>query len=177
IEKVTDGELLKILIPMEVQERKINGDLATSFYAATTPSDEATEDETPLDVPGKADNKKFGQHTFLEWLQIAADEGVLVRLDHRRVARNPIIPDELSVHAAYQFNPREVIAKIKKPFDDRAGYKDAFANVLQGFEKDPYGPQINVEKEFIANLSGLITVITFEQDANAKEPQRWLVAA
>ena len=165
VEKVVDGELLKILMSMEARERKIDSNLATSFYAAETPSDEAAAD------------KSFGQSTFLEGLQIAADEGVLVCLDPQRLAHNSILPDDLSVHAAYQFNPRNVIAKLKRPFDDRAGYKDAFAHVLQGLEKDPYGPQINVKKEFIANLTGLITVVTFAEDANAKEPTRRLVAA
>ena len=122
------------------------------------------------------DNKSFGQSSFLEGLQIAAGEGVIVRLDPQRRARNPILPDDLSVHAAYQFNPHNVIAKFKKTFDNRAGYKDAFANVLQGLEYDPYGPRINVKEEFIANLTGLITVLTFAQNANTKEPPRYLVA-
>ena len=47
VEKVVDGELLKISIPMKVQKRELNGNLATSFFATETPSDEAAEDKTP----------------------------------------------------------------------------------------------------------------------------------
>ena len=177
IEKVVDGELLKVSMPMEVRERKVNGNHATSLFAVKPPSDEAAADDTSVDEHSKSDNKSSGQSSFLEVLQIVADEGVIIRLAPQRRARNPIFPVDLSVHAIYQFNPREVLEKFKKPFDNRAGYKDAFANVLQGLEYDPYGPRIDVKKEFMANLTGLITVLTFAQNANAKKPPRYLIAA
>ena len=47
VEKVVDGELLKISIPIKVQGRKIKSNLATRFFASQPTSDEAAEKEKP----------------------------------------------------------------------------------------------------------------------------------
>jgi hypothetical protein len=45
-------------------------------------------------------------------------------------------------------------------FDALQEHKDAWANTLEGWETDPYGPKVNVRREFIANLGQRISVVT-----------------
>ena len=45
-------------------------------------------------------------------------------------------------------------------FDAVKEHDGAWANSLKGWENDPYGPQVNVRKEFIENLGSRITIVT-----------------
>jgi hypothetical protein len=44
-------------------------------------------------------------------------------------------------------------------FDALQEHKDAWANTLEGWEIDPYGPKVNVRQEIIANLGQRISVV------------------
>ena len=45
-------------------------------------------------------------------------------------------------------------------FDAIQEHDEAWKNTLEGWEHDPYGPQVNVRQEFIANLGERITILT-----------------
>ncbi|HEY2411712.1 MAG TPA: hypothetical protein VGI40_05695 [Pirellulaceae bacterium] len=45
-------------------------------------------------------------------------------------------------------------------FDALQGHKDAFKTSMEGIEQDPYGPQVNVRKEFVGHMGKRVTLIT-----------------
>jgi hypothetical protein len=45
-------------------------------------------------------------------------------------------------------------------FDAVQEHEDAWKNTLEGWTTDPYGPQVDVRKEFIGNLTNRISVVT-----------------
>jgi len=45
-------------------------------------------------------------------------------------------------------------------FDAIQEHEDAWKNTLEGWQTDPYGPQVDMKKDFIANLGNRVTVIT-----------------
>jgi hypothetical protein len=45
-------------------------------------------------------------------------------------------------------------------FDAVQEHEDAWKNTLEGWTTDPYGPQVDVRKEFIGNLTNRVSVIT-----------------
>lgn len=45
-------------------------------------------------------------------------------------------------------------------FDALAGHDDAFQTTMEGMEKDPYGPQVNIRDEFVAHLGNRVTILT-----------------
>jgi hypothetical protein len=45
-------------------------------------------------------------------------------------------------------------------FDAMQGHEGAWKNTLEGWEVDPYGPQINVRKEFIENMGTQVSIVT-----------------
>jgi hypothetical protein len=45
-------------------------------------------------------------------------------------------------------------------FDALAGHADSFQTTLEGMEKDPYGPQVNIRDEFVAHLGSRVTIVT-----------------
>jgi hypothetical protein len=45
-------------------------------------------------------------------------------------------------------------------FDAVQGRKNAWANTLEGWQKDPFGPQVDVREDFVGNLGNRLTVIT-----------------
>ena len=44
-------------------------------------------------------------------------------------------------------------------FDAAQEHEDAWKNTLEGWNNDPYGPQVDVSKEFIENMSNRMTVM------------------
>ena len=45
-------------------------------------------------------------------------------------------------------------------FDAIAGYDDAFETTMEGYENDPYGPQVNIHDEFVTYLGDRFSTIT-----------------
>ncbi|MEX0611081.1 MAG: hypothetical protein WD738_16670 [Pirellulales bacterium] len=61
-------------------------------------------------------------------------------------------------------------------FDALQEHDDAWANTLEGWESDPYGPQVNVRKEFIENLGNRITIVTGYTTPISAESERAIFA-
>ncbi|MEO2045030.1 MAG: hypothetical protein ABGX16_00470 [Pirellulales bacterium] len=70
------------------------------------------------------------------------------------------LPRKLATYRTFNLNLAGAFNSFGSLFDAIAGYEDSFKGVLEGLELDPYGPQVDVEKELIAHLSNRITVVT-----------------
>ncbi len=70
------------------------------------------------------------------------------------------LPRKLACYRTFNCNLDNAFENFDSLFDAIAGYDDAFAGVLEGLEKDPYGPQVDVRKDFIAHLGQRLTLVT-----------------
>lgn len=55
---------------------------------------------------------------------------------------------------------RNAFENIAPIFDAIAGYEDAFDTTMEGYQEDPYGPQVNIRDEFVAHMGNRVSMIT-----------------
>jgi len=70
------------------------------------------------------------------------------------------LPRKLASYRTFNFDLDNAFAYFGTLFDAIVGYEDAFANAMRGIEKDPYGPRIDMRKDFIAHLGKRVTMVT-----------------
>ena len=86
------------------------------------------------------------------------------------------LPRKLASYRTFNMDIENAFESFGSLFDAIAGYEDAFANVLQGLEKDPYGPQVDVKRDFVAHLGERITMVTDYQVPITTKCERFLFA-
>ena len=69
-------------------------------------------------------------------------------------------PRKLACYRTFNCDLTNAFENFDTLFDAIAGYEDAFAGVLEGLEKDPYGPQVDVRRDFVAHLGQRLTLVT-----------------
>ncbi len=77
-----------------------------------------------------------------------------------RLVAQPWMPRKLASYRTFNCDLVKAFENFGSLFDAVAGYEDAFARALEGMERDPYGPQIDVRKDFIAHLGQRVTLVT-----------------
>jgi len=70
------------------------------------------------------------------------------------------VPRKLASYRTFNFDMANAFEHFDTLFDALAGYEEAFEGVLEGLERDPYGPQVRVRKDFIAHLGQQVMLIT-----------------
>jgi hypothetical protein len=70
------------------------------------------------------------------------------------------VPRKLASYRTFTMNLQNAFKHIDSIFDAIAGVEHAWADVLEGLEKDPYGPQIKVERDFVAHLGQRVSMFT-----------------
>ncbi|MCA9136539.1 MAG: hypothetical protein KDB00_07265 [Planctomycetales bacterium] len=70
------------------------------------------------------------------------------------------IPRKLATYRTLNFDVDNGFAHFNTLFNAVAGYPDAFEGVLEGLERDPFGPQVRVKPEFIDHLGDRVTMLT-----------------
>jgi len=70
------------------------------------------------------------------------------------------MPRKLASYRTFNCDLDNAFENFGTLFDAVMGYDDAFAGVLEGLERDPYGPQVDVRKDFIAHLGQRVTLVT-----------------
>jgi hypothetical protein len=70
------------------------------------------------------------------------------------------IPRKLASYRTFSMDLKNAYQHFGSLFDAIAGYEDAFNDVIEGLEKDPYGPQVNVESDFVQHLGERISLMT-----------------
>ena len=69
------------------------------------------------------------------------------------------VPRMLASYTTLQLDLAAAYDNIGPVFDAIQEYEDAWVNTIEGWETDPYGPRVNVRKEFIENLGQRITMV------------------
>ena len=88
----------------------------------------------------------------------------------------PWLPRKLASYRTFNMDIEHAFEYFGTLFDSIAGYDDAFANVLEGLEKDTFGPRVNVKKDFIAHLGERVTMVTDYQVPITTKCERFLFA-
>lgn len=70
------------------------------------------------------------------------------------------LPRKLASYRSFNIDLDNAYEHFGTLFDAVVGYEDAFANAMRGIEKDPYGPQIDMRRDFIAHLGARVTMVT-----------------
>ncbi|MCH7751444.1 MAG: hypothetical protein IH898_04745 [Planctomycetes bacterium] len=83
-------------------------------------------------------------------------------------------PRKLASYRTFNCDLANAFETFGTLFDAVAGYEDAFAGVLEGLQKDPYGPQVDVRKDFIAHLGQRVTLVTDYEVPITPKSERFL---
>ena len=70
------------------------------------------------------------------------------------------LPRKLATYRSFNWDMQSAFDYFDTLFDAFAGYEEAFDGVLEGLERDPYGPQVDVRRDFVSHLGQRVTVIT-----------------
>ena len=84
------------------------------------------------------------------------------------------VPRKLASYRTFNFDLENAFEHFDTLFDAVAGYEDAFEGVLEGLERDPYGPQVKVQKDFIAHLGQQVMVVTDYEVPITPQSERFL---
>lgn len=72
----------------------------------------------------------------------------------------PWSPRKLATYRTFNCDLANAFEHFGTLFDAMIDYEDAFANMMEGLEVDPYGPQVDIRKDFIAHLGQRVTLVT-----------------
>lgn len=88
----------------------------------------------------------------------------------------PWMPRNLASYRTLNFDLQNAFDHFSTLFDAIAGYDNAFADVVEGFEKDPYGPRVKVRDELVAHLGQRVTLVTDYAVPITTKSERYLIA-
>ena len=85
------------------------------------------------------------------------------------------IPRKLASYRTFNCDLQNAYQHFGTLFDAIAGYEEAWTGVIEGLEDDPYGPQIEVGKDFIMQLGKRVTLVTDYEVPITTKSERFLV--
>ena len=86
------------------------------------------------------------------------------------------LPRKLASYRTFNMDIDNAFDYFGTLFDAIAGYDKAFERVLKGLQDDPYGPRVNVKRDFIAHLGERVTLVTDYQVPITTKCERFLIA-
>jgi len=84
------------------------------------------------------------------------------------------VPRKLASYRTFNFDMANAFEHFETLFDAIAGYEEAFDGVLEGLERDPYGPQVKVRKDFVAHLGQQVMLVTDYEMPITPQSERFL---
>ena len=86
----------------------------------------------------------------------------------------PWVPSSVASYKTLNLDVQNLFDNIASLVDAFV-YKNAFQNTLEAFDKDPYGPKINLRDEVVANLGGRLTTMTDYSTPITFDCERYLI--
>ncbi len=86
------------------------------------------------------------------------------------------VPRKLASYRTFNCDLKQAFEHFGSLFDAIAGYEEAFDGVLEGLERDPYGPQVDVRRDFIDHLGQRVTLVTDYKVPITPKCERFLFA-
>ncbi len=88
---------------------------------------------------------------------------------------NKWMPRQLATYRTFSCDINNAFQHFGTLFDAIAGYEDAFANMIEGLERDPYGPQINVQKDLVSHVGNRVMMVTDYELPITPQCERFMV--
>ncbi len=86
------------------------------------------------------------------------------------------VPRELASYFTLNLNLADAFDNVGPVFDAIQDHEDAWKNTLDGWKNDPYGQQVDVRKEFIANMGNRVTVMSSYDTPISEDSERAVFA-
>ena len=87
------------------------------------------------------------------------------------------VPREVATYASGNWDVQNAFDSTETLIDDLIGDEGAFQEILDGIEKDPYGPQIDLREELIGHLGNRVTLVTDYELPITPQSERTLLVA
>ena len=87
----------------------------------------------------------------------------------------PWAPREVASYKTVNLNIQNAFDHVGPLFDAFAGYDNAFETTLEGFEKDPHGPKINLRSEIVEYFGSRVTIMTDYTLPITEDCERYLI--
>ena len=85
------------------------------------------------------------------------------------------LPRKLATYRTFNLDLDHSFQFFGSLFDAIAGYEDAFNGVLEGLERDPYGPQVDVQKDFVDHLGQRVVLVTDYELPITTKSERFMI--
>jgi len=100
----------------------------------------------------------------------------MLRLPNRDdLAPQSWVPRELASYRTFNMDLQNAYEHFGTLFDALAGYENAFKDVIEGLEKDPYGPQVQVKNDFIQHLGSRVSIVTDYDKPITTKSERFVI--
>jgi hypothetical protein len=92
-----------------------------------------------------------------------------------QLTANKWMPRQLATYRTFSCDLNNAFQYFGTLFDAIAGYEDAFDGVLEGLERDPYGPRVDVQKDFVSHLGERVMLVTDYQLPITPKCERFMI--
>jgi hypothetical protein len=86
------------------------------------------------------------------------------------------VPRMIASYTTFNLRLADAFDNVGPLFDALQEHQNAWKNTLDGWENDPYGPQVNVRTEFIDNLADRFSIVTDYSTPIGTESERAIFA-
>ena len=86
------------------------------------------------------------------------------------------MPRELASYVTLNIKLTDAFDNVGPLVDAIQDHEDAWKNTLDGWKNDPYGPQVDVRKEFIENMGNRVTVMSSYDTPISEDSERAIFA-
>jgi len=91
-----------------------------------------------------------------------------------KLAPQTWLPRKLATYRTFNLDVQHAFDHFETLFDAYLGEEEAFANALKGLINDPYGPRLDMRKDFIEHLGKRITLLTDYEVPISTKSERFL---
>ena len=95
--------------------------------------------------------------------------------NQQKMAAHRWLPRKLASYRTFSCDMDNAFRFFGSLFDAIAGYEDAFDGVLEGLERDPYGPQVDVQRDFVAHLGDRVMLVTDYEVPITPQCERFMI--
>jgi hypothetical protein len=114
-------------------------------------------------IPGEADKYRLAMR-------------IMKFPNQEEMTANKWMPRQLATYRTFSCDLNNAFQHFGSLFDAIAGYEDAFDGVLEGLERDPYGPQVDVQKDFVSHLGQRVMLATDYELPITIKSERFMIA-
>ncbi len=78
-------------------------------------------------------------------------------------------------YSTFSLDIANAFDRVEPLYNALAGYEDAYRTTLDGFEKDPFGAQVNLREQLVSHLGSRVTFVTDYKQPIEPDCERFLI--